>query len=254
MHSDFGSSLEQGLIELPHPEPLPGRRDPFPFVFVGDEAFPLKTYLMRPYSKPKKRRREQEASAVEIAAVSQTNDEDIINNDEDIQECNTNESFSGLTEITLSLPQRVFNYRLSRARRVIENAFGIIVSKWAILKGTICYKLDTAESIVIAIICLHNFLMDSEIDIPPMQRLYQNMGLVDNDGPNGEPLENGMWRIQVSDESVLQRTGRLAGNNPARTAIALRNQLRDYFLTEDGEVVWQYDCALRNVPIIRGPQ
>jgi len=44
LHSDFGSSLEQGLIDLPYPEPLLGTNTPFPFAFVGDEAFPLKTY------------------------------------------------------------------------------------------------------------------------------------------------------------------------------------------------------------------
>jgi len=54
LHSDFGSSLEQGLIDLPYPEPLLETNTPFPFAFVGDEAFPLKTYLMRPYAKPKR--------------------------------------------------------------------------------------------------------------------------------------------------------------------------------------------------------
>jgi len=148
------------------------------------------------------------------------------------------------------IPQRIFNYRLSRARRVIENAFGILVSKWAILKSSICCKPETTESIVMALICLHNFLLESEKDIIPTTRLYQNPGLVDRYGPDGE-MQNGEWRAQVPQHNMMERVGRLGANNPTRAAIIQRDKLRDYFLTEEGEISWQYDHALRNVPIIR---
>jgi len=52
-NTDFASDLEAGRISLPPPKPLPHCTLPFPHVLVGDEAFPLKPYLMRPY--PRKR-------------------------------------------------------------------------------------------------------------------------------------------------------------------------------------------------------
>lgn len=82
LNSDFGSSLEQGLIDLPHPEPLLGTNTPFPFAFVGDEAFPLKTYLMRPYAKPKRLRHQQQAPAAQAQTIFEGNSG---YNDEDIQ-------------------------------------------------------------------------------------------------------------------------------------------------------------------------
>ena len=49
-NSEFGKALETGYLSLPAPCPLPGSTQPdIPFVMVGDEAFPLKSYMMRPY-------------------------------------------------------------------------------------------------------------------------------------------------------------------------------------------------------------
>jgi hypothetical protein len=48
-HSDLGKALESGTLNIPRNALLPGTTNEAPYVSVGDDAFPLKTYLMRPY-------------------------------------------------------------------------------------------------------------------------------------------------------------------------------------------------------------
>ena len=56
-HSDAGvfatcnmsGALENNTLHIPHPRTLPDRDTAIPHVFVGDEAFPLKPHLMKPY-------------------------------------------------------------------------------------------------------------------------------------------------------------------------------------------------------------
>ncbi|XP_075162741.1 uncharacterized protein LOC142235371 [Haematobia irritans] len=59
---------------------------------------------------------------------------------------------------SLSIEQIYFNYRLSRARRIVENAFGIIASRFRILLGTINLSPAKTRIVVLAICYLHNFL------------------------------------------------------------------------------------------------
>ncbi|XP_005103135.1 uncharacterized protein LOC101845256 [Aplysia californica] len=59
----------------------------------------------------------------------------------------------------LTYERRIFSYRHSRARRCIECAFGVLASKWRVLKTAIEAKLETAEMIVLASVALHNAII-----------------------------------------------------------------------------------------------
>lgn len=48
-NSNLGKELQRNNLSLPEASYLPGSSTTAPYVLVGDEAFPLKTYLMRPY-------------------------------------------------------------------------------------------------------------------------------------------------------------------------------------------------------------
>lgn len=191
--SALGSALEKSSADLPLPCLLPNSDIMFPHFFVGDEAFPLKTYMMRPY--PKK---------------------------------------------NLCDRERIFNYRLCRARRIVENSFGILTTKWRVLRRSLCWSPANAEVIVKALICLHNFLLIMEGGIGG--RYYPN-NLLDHE-VNGT-FQFGTWR----NESILnhiQDLHRIGSNNAGRAVINLRDKLRDYINSEEGQVPWQWDRALYN--------
>ena len=89
--STFGKALNENKLDLPEPQPLPNMNPQsfkFPYMFIGDEVFPLKPNIARPFG------------GKSLSAMEQT-----------------------------------YNYRLSRARRVIENAFGILSSKWRVFRA-----------------------------------------------------------------------------------------------------------------------
>lgn len=112
----------------------------------------------------------------------------------------------------LSDKQRIFNYRLSRARRNIESSFGILSNKWKIFQKSINVDLDLAISLIKTCCGLHNFVRSK--DGFTIQDALSVEGFIDID-QNARPSRAPMQFIQV------------------------RNHLADYFTSGVGSVPWQ---------------
>lgn len=181
----MGQGFRENRLNVPEPEPLTVDGPPLPYVLVGDEAFQLSTYMMRPYP--------------------------------------------GRGELTEDMV--IYNYRHSRARRVIENTFGILVSLWRILKKPIEADVDNAVIMVKAILCLHNWLRKEDNDGHYLQR-----NLVDR--YNGATFIPGQWREDIV-QSALQSIPNNGSIFSSRFAAAVRDEFRDYF-TREGAIPWQY--------------
>lgn len=107
--------LDEQKLNLPDEMNLPGRNKLVPYVFLADDAFPLKENIMKPYP-------------------------------------GTQDKGS---------KKRIFNYRLSRARRVVENSFGIISAVFRVFRKPLLLEPEKAKLITLACVHLHNFLRKS---------------------------------------------------------------------------------------------
>lgn len=64
--------------------------------------------------------------------------------------------------------KRIFNYRSSHFRRVIENAFRLLVHRFRVFTSKILLNSEKTTAITLAAIVLHNMLQQKskECDIP----------------------------------------------------------------------------------------
>ena len=90
-----------------------------PYVFVADDAFALKRFMMEPYSQQ-----------------------------------------------SLTADKRVYNYSHSRTRRISENLFGILASRWRIFFTTINIEPKHVENLVLSALALHNMLIKNPTYCP----------------------------------------------------------------------------------------
>ncbi|OXA37220.1 putative nuclease HARBI1 [Folsomia candida] len=86
---------------------------------------------------------------------------------------------------------RIFNYRLSRARLVVENSFGILSARWRIFHSCIDADEDLITLIIHASVILHNFLME---------KCDWNGITADRDTAEG--LIPGNWRTSTPEDSI----------------------------------------------------
>ncbi|XP_051165273.1 uncharacterized protein LOC127284034 [Leptopilina boulardi] len=87
--------------------------------------------------------------------------------------------FKGANSGNLSKDKNIYNYRLSRARRTIENAFGILVAMWRIFRTPIMANLAVVKLIVLATVCLHNFILKEEKKLPRDLKNYCSANAAD---------------------------------------------------------------------------
>ena len=138
-----------------------------------------------------------------------------------------------------NLPEdkRIFNYRLSRARRVIENAFGILAARWRIFHHPIQANIATADKIVKATVCLHNFLRQTN------SAAYCPTGFVDSEDKSGG-IKDGEWRNIVGEDGsngALRTLPLPRGTRYSSAATQARETLKEYVNSEHGSVTWQWD-------------
>jgi len=130
----------------------------------------------------------------------------------------------------------VFNYRLSRARRVIENAFGILAARWRVFHRSITASTDNVESIVEAAVCLHNFIRKT--GSVSVNDEYCPPNFVDREMPDGRII-NGEWRDIVDGENGAIVAGpRLGARNAVLAVTKQRDYLKD-FVNGPGALTFQ---------------
>ena len=132
----------------------------------------------------------------------------------------------------LTTAKRIYNYRLSRARRIVENAFGILANRFRVLMCPIGLDPTKVETIVLACCSLHNFLSIRS------GHVYLPQGSTDTEDPNTHVVSPGDWRQQQPAQGIAP-LARQSGNRPTNAAKEIREYLCTYFNSTNGSVPWQ---------------
>lgn len=119
--------------------------------------------------------------------------------------------------------QRTFNCRLSSSRVIVENVFGVLSSVFRIFKKPMELQPEQATLITLSCILLHNFLRRRETS----RNIYTPPGSFDVI-VNGEVVQEGSWRQNVSERSAIRPLPSIA-RRATLTALQIREEFADYF-------------------------
>ena len=125
--------------------------------------------------------------------------------------------------------EKVFNYRLSRARRIVENAFGVMCHRFRVLLRTLELDIPNAMHVVCVCVTLHNFLSMRK------DKVYSPSGFTDSDDGLGN-ITLGSWRNL--NNSPLNDLERNHCHRPSTLqARQVRDILKEYFFDGGGGAV-----------------
>ncbi|KAM4053475.1 uncharacterized protein ACNLHF_006145 [Anomaloglossus baeobatrachus] len=114
----------------------------------------------------------------------------------------------------LDTRRRIFNYRLSRARRYVECTFGILTSQWRILHTTIQLETETVDTVIKACCVLHNYA-----------REYSSQ------------------QVEETQQAEFNPVFNVSSGRPTNSGVLVRESFTDYFMSPEGAVHWQYSCV-----------
>ncbi|KAB0805310.1 hypothetical protein PPYR_02280 [Photinus pyralis] len=130
----------------------------------------------------------------------------------------------------LSKQKRIYNYRLSRARRVVENAFGIMANRFRIFHTAMNLKPEKIDNVILAACALHNFLRIH------CKSKYTGSGSLDVEDTENRALIPGEWRKDEEVLGQLQQSTRNSSDEAKGT-----RDLYCTFFNSTGAVPWQED-------------
>ena len=118
--------------------------------------------------------------------------------------------------------EKIYNYRLSRARRIVENGFGLLASRWRVFYTKVAVAPECVKHIVKATCVLHNML---QADSTPA--MVQNLS--QHTLPNAWYNEN----VHIQEEED-------------RDEMRIRDVLKEFF-HKDKSVPWQEPYVQRGI-------
>ena len=118
--------------------------------------------------------------------------------------------------------QSVFNYRLNRARRTIENAFGILAARWRIFHWPIIADPSHVVLFTKATIALHNLLWQCESSV------YCPPGYTDSEDADRNVIR-GAWQEEAENSTGMTSILYSSTNMHGTTAASVQNAFCEYF-------------------------
>lgn len=128
---------------------------------------------------------------------------------------------------------RIFNYRLSRARRVVENVFGIMASIFRVFRKPMLLQPEKVDKIVLACVHLHNYLRKHS-----SKTTYNPPGTFDSEQLDSGTVETGSWRREHQSLQSFLPIHQVPRKSSIQAA-EVRDEFSEYFISHEGEVPWQ---------------